>query len=111
MAREWPSLRAARISATGTIPSGRRPATDATSRRAQCRWPSTAVKDGGAAGRVSRGRERGPRAGGAEMVAEDRRLRLAGDEIYRFGGWERTRPQLVQDFFTELFARHRKPVP
>ncbi|MER6264722.1 hypothetical protein ABT203_34950 [Streptomyces sp900105245] len=45
------------------------------------------------------------------MVAEDRRLRLAGDEIYRFGGWERTRPQLVQDFFTELFAWHRKPVP
>ncbi len=53
VAREWPSLRAARISATGTIPSGRRPATDATSRRAQCRWPSTAVKDGGAAGRAS----------------------------------------------------------
>ncbi|WND15867.1 hypothetical protein [Streptomyces violaceus] len=26
----------------------------------------------------------------AEMVAEDRRLRLAGYEIYRFGGWELT---------------------
>ncbi|MYR83654.1 hypothetical protein GTY41_01510 [Streptomyces sp. SID685] len=50
----------------------------------------------------------------AEMVAEDRRLRLAGYEIYRFGGWELTQPhaeQLVQDFFTELLARHRKPVP
>ncbi|MFI8243451.1 hypothetical protein ACIF83_40465 [Streptomyces sp. NPDC085866] len=48
----------------------------------------------------------------AEMVAEDRRLRLAGYEIYRFGGWELTQPhaeQLVQDFFTELLARHQKP--
>ncbi|MGW2892953.1 hypothetical protein ACWDDN_48215 [Streptomyces griseoruber] len=26
-----------------------------------------------------------------EMVAEDRRLRLAGYEIYRFGGWEHQR--------------------
>ncbi|MFF9229387.1 MULTISPECIES: hypothetical protein [unclassified Streptomyces] len=50
----------------------------------------------------------------AEMVAEDRRLRLAGYEIYRFGGWELTRPhaeQLVEDFFTQLLARHQKPVP
>ncbi|MBA9050876.1 hypothetical protein [Streptomyces murinus] len=48
----------------------------------------------------------------AEMVAEDRRLRLAGYEIYRFGGWELTQPhaeQLVADFFTELLARHQKP--
>ncbi|RZU46508.1 hypothetical protein EV284_1189 [Streptomyces sp. BK022] len=48
----------------------------------------------------------------AEMVAEDRRLGLAGYEIYRFGGWELTQPhaeQMVADFFTELLARHRKP--
>lgn len=50
----------------------------------------------------------------AEMVAEDRRLRLAGYEIYRFGGWELTKPggeQLLTDFFTELLARHGKPLP
>ncbi|MET7520016.1 hypothetical protein ABZS88_43010 [Streptomyces sp. NPDC005480] len=48
----------------------------------------------------------------SEMVAEDRRLRLAGYEIYRFGGWELTRPQGEQtltDFFTELLKRHKKP--
>jgi hypothetical protein len=47
----------------------------------------------------------------AEMVSEDRRLRLAGYEIYRFGGAElspedpfaRTR---VNDFFDALLARH-----
>ncbi|MDX2591620.1 MULTISPECIES: hypothetical protein [Streptomyces] len=47
-----------------------------------------------------------------ERVAEDRRLRLAGHEIYRFGEWELTQPhagQLVQDFFTELLARHESP--
>ena len=50
----------------------------------------------------------------SEMVAEDRRLRLAGYEIYRFGGWELTRPdsaQLLADFFTELLDRHKKPTP
>jgi hypothetical protein len=50
----------------------------------------------------------------AEMVAEDRRLRLAGYEIYRFGGWELTSPggeQILRDFFTELLTRHRKPIP
>lgn len=48
----------------------------------------------------------------AEMVAEDRRLRLAGYEIYRFGGWELTAPggrQLLESFFTSLLARHQKP--
>ncbi|MER7178535.1 hypothetical protein ABT404_03430 [Streptomyces hyaluromycini] len=48
----------------------------------------------------------------AEMVAEDRRLRLAGYEIYRFGGWELTRPggeHVLADFFTDLLARHQKP--
>ncbi|MGW4287389.1 hypothetical protein ACWEIK_10685 [Streptomyces sp. NPDC004673] len=50
----------------------------------------------------------------SEMVAEDRRLRLAGYESYRFGGWELTRPdspQLISDFFTELLNRHKKPIP
>ncbi|MEV7683189.1 hypothetical protein AB0O64_32305 [Streptomyces sp. NPDC088341] len=50
----------------------------------------------------------------SEMVAEDRRLRLAGYEIYRFGGWELTRPDsphIVSDFFTELLTRHKKPTP
>lgn len=48
----------------------------------------------------------------SQMVAEDRRLRLAGYEIYRFGGWELTEPggeQLLDGFFTELLARHEKP--
>ncbi|MEW2078929.1 hypothetical protein AB0941_35975 [Streptomyces sp. NPDC013433] len=48
----------------------------------------------------------------AEMVAEDRRLRLAGYEIYRFGGYELTAPgsrQLLEEFFTELLARHQRP--
>jgi hypothetical protein len=48
------------------------------------------------------------------MVAEDRRLRLAGYEIYRFGGWELSSPggeQVLTDFFTELLARHQKPTP
>jgi very-short-patch-repair endonuclease len=48
----------------------------------------------------------------AQMVAEDRRLRLAGYEIYRFGGWELSEPrgqQILEDFFTELLARHQKP--
>ena len=45
----------------------------------------------------------------AGMVAEDRKLRLAGYEIYRFGGYElqgdagRT---IVVDFFQALFQRH-----
>ncbi|MFE9240481.1 hypothetical protein [Streptomyces sp. NPDC007007] len=48
----------------------------------------------------------------AEMVAEDRRLRLAGYEIYRFGGWELAAPggkQLLDVFFNDLLARHEKP--
>ncbi len=42
------------------------------------------------------------------MVAEDRRLRLAGYEVYRFGGAELTNVALGQEllaaFFTQLFA-------
>jgi very-short-patch-repair endonuclease len=45
----------------------------------------------------------------AEMVAEDRRLRLLGYELYRFGGLELQGDggrQLVADFFEALFQRH-----
>lgn len=54
----------------------------------------------------------------AEMVAEDRRLRLAGYEVYRFGGHEfldvdyeqrKVGPlaqQCVAEFFDRLLARH-----
>jgi very-short-patch-repair endonuclease len=46
----------------------------------------------------------------AEMVAEDRRIRALGYEVYRFGGAEFVVPeranQTVITFFKELFARH-----
>lgn len=48
----------------------------------------------------------------AEMVTEDRLLRLAGYEIYRLGGWELTAPggkQPLDAFFTDPLARHEKP--
>lgn len=44
----------------------------------------------------------------AQMVAEDRRLLLAGYEVYRFGGAELLRESsraIVDDFFDELAAR------
>lgn len=45
----------------------------------------------------------------AEMVSEDRRLRLSGYEVYRFGGHELTqRPDasaMVQEFFEQLADR------
>ena len=47
----------------------------------------------------------------AEMVIEDRRPRLAGYEVYRFGGYElcqdpETAEQVVAAFFRDLFERH-----
>lgn len=54
----------------------------------------------------------------AEMVAEDRRLRLMGYEVYRFGGYEfldvdleqrkvgQFSQQCVAEFFDRLLARH-----
>jgi very-short-patch-repair endonuclease len=45
----------------------------------------------------------------ASMVAEDRRLRLAGYEIYRFGGYELREEigkKIVVDFLDALFQRH-----
>jgi len=46
----------------------------------------------------------------AQMVAEDRRLRLAGYEVYRFGGSELTTPKadtMLSTFFDELQQRMR----
>ncbi|WP_299304471.1 hypothetical protein [uncultured Brachybacterium sp.] len=46
----------------------------------------------------------------SEMVAEDRRLRLAGYEVYRFGGAELMKPgadKMVADFFDQLADRMR----
>lgn len=47
----------------------------------------------------------------AEMVSEDRRLRLTGYEVYRFGGSELSpddpdAPRIVGDFFEQLIRRH-----
>jgi very-short-patch-repair endonuclease len=45
----------------------------------------------------------------AEMVAEDRKLRLAGYEIYRFGGYELYDDKgrrIVETFFKELFKKY-----
>ena len=42
----------------------------------------------------------------SQMVAEDRRLRLDGYEVYRFGGYELTErpdaPTMVKQFFDKL---------
>lgn len=46
----------------------------------------------------------------AEMVVEDRRLKLTGYEVYHFGGYEfiheRKVPEIVNSFFGALFKRH-----
>jgi len=46
----------------------------------------------------------------AEMVAEDRRLKLGGYDVYRFGGKEFARPDkgagVVKEFFERLFELH-----
>ncbi|MDX3131413.1 hypothetical protein PV367_16880 [Streptomyces europaeiscabiei] len=46
----------------------------------------------------------------ADMVAEDRQLRLRGYEVYRFGGAELedrvSAPTLLDDFFAQLTARY-----
>jgi very-short-patch-repair endonuclease len=46
----------------------------------------------------------------AEMVTEDRRLKLAGYEVYRFGGYEFMNRDsvgdFIEDFFRSLFARY-----
>lgn len=45
----------------------------------------------------------------AEMIAEDRRLKLAGYEIYRFGGYElrgSDKQGILLTFFRDLFHLH-----
>jgi very-short-patch-repair endonuclease len=46
----------------------------------------------------------------AEMLNEDRRLRLAGYEIFRFGGYEFNNKEkgwvLIKDFFEKLFKKY-----
>ncbi len=46
----------------------------------------------------------------SSMMAEDRRLRLAGYEVYRFGGYELTqdpdRESVLTGFFDALFMRY-----
>jgi very-short-patch-repair endonuclease len=45
----------------------------------------------------------------AEMVSEDRKLRLEGYEVYRFGGFElqgESGKTLVVEFFNQLFKKH-----
>jgi hypothetical protein len=49
----------------------------------------------------------------AKMVAEDRRLRLDGYEMFRFGGSEFTDPKVEESilaFFIELLDKHGAPV-
>ena len=45
----------------------------------------------------------------ADMVSDDRELRLAGYEVYRFGGQEFVgdADAMLQEFFTRLLDRHR----
>jgi very-short-patch-repair endonuclease len=45
----------------------------------------------------------------SEMVAEDRRLKLSGYEVYRFGGYElnsESAAEIVEHFLVNLFKRH-----
>jgi very-short-patch-repair endonuclease len=45
----------------------------------------------------------------SEMVAADRKLRLAGYEVYRFGGYElqqQSGKALVEEFFRQLLQKH-----
>jgi very-short-patch-repair endonuclease len=46
----------------------------------------------------------------SEMIAEDRRLKLSGYEVYRFGGYELSNENeaeiIVESFLTNLFKRH-----
>jgi len=45
----------------------------------------------------------------SEMVAEDRRLKLSGYEVYRFGGYElsgENAVEIVEHFLINLFKRH-----
>jgi hypothetical protein len=44
----------------------------------------------------------------SDMMAEDRRLRLRGYEVYRFGGFELSQPGaigMLNEFFDDLLGR------
>lgn len=46
----------------------------------------------------------------SQMVAEDRRLRLSGYEVYRFGGFELSQPSaphMLRTFFTDLLSSYQ----
>ncbi len=62
------------------------------------------------AGEYGLARRMWPQLGYAQMVTEDRELRLAGYEVYRFGGVELVDgPETVRrlnDFFDRLADRH-----
>ncbi|MGW9136532.1 hypothetical protein [Streptomyces sp. NPDC055681] len=50
----------------------------------------------------------------AQMVAEDRQLKLSGYEVYRFGGHELDQndgPRVVASFFRQLFGRYGIALP
>lgn len=45
----------------------------------------------------------------SDMVAEDRRMKLAGYDLYRFGGYELTygdAEKIIEDFFRGIFAKY-----
>ncbi len=45
----------------------------------------------------------------SNMVAEDRRMKLAGYDLYRFGGYELTygdKDKMIEDFFRKLFDKY-----
>lgn len=47
----------------------------------------------------------------SEMVSEDRRLRLHGYEVYRFGGYELSRSSatdMLREFFDELLIQYQE---
>ncbi|QNK53374.1 hypothetical protein H7F30_03370 [Dermacoccus sp. PAMC28757] len=44
----------------------------------------------------------------SEMAAEDRRLKLAGYHVFRFGGYELSQPgaaSMLAGFFDEIYSR------
>lgn len=49
----------------------------------------------------------------AQMVAADRKLKLAGYQLYRFGGYELQNEnegrRIIQEFFTQLLEKHSIP--
>lgn len=51
----------------------------------------------------------------AEMVEADRQLKLAGYDVYRFGGYELNNQQqgaaIVQQFFRQLFEKYNLTIP